>query len=230
MQGSLLSGEEQGRIPPQPQVCPSAHPLLTLTATSPTFRGGGGMVMCLPWPRWCQYLPLRAGGLCFQPQRSGGGGGDGRLVEKTVWLEGLENQALPLLSQERVPECVPVGGEGSCVCTCALRSVWTLAWVLLFCPPSATETWDPPSNDRAAPGKQWEQSQAQRWLVGLPDGLWSQEGLWESPRLLGNAGLPGQLGCSKRNPEWGQLGAGLRTKLRAPAFIPHSGWNNLATC
>lgn len=120
-----------------------------------------------------------------------------------MWLEGLENQALPLLPHERVPECVPVGGEGSCVCTCALSSVWTSAWVLLFCPPSATETWEPLGNDRGAPGRQWEHSQAQRWLVGLPDGLWSQAGLWEGRRLLGNAGLRGQLGCCKRSPEWG---------------------------
>ena len=141
------------------------------------------------------------------------------------------NSSTALLPPERVPECVLVGGEGSRVCMCALGSVWTFAWVLLFCPLSATETWEPLSNNnRGAPGRQWEQSQAQRWLVGLPDGLWGQAGLWEGPMLLGNAGLPGWLGCAKRSPEWGQLGEGLRTQLRAPAFIPHSGWNNLATC
>lgn len=104
-----------------------------------------------------------------------------------MWLEGLGNQALPCC----------LSSTSLSVCLCALGSVWTFAWVLLFCPPSATENWEPLSNNRGAPRRQLEHSQAQRWLVGIPDGLWGRAGLWKGPRLLGNAGLPGWLGLQE---------------------------------
>lgn len=104
---------EQGRIHPHPQVCP-AHPPPSLPLPLHPLSGVGWDGHVLALAQMVPVSPPEGCGLGFRPQRQGGGGGgDGRLV----WLEGLENQALPCcLPSVSLSVCLWVVRAAMCAC------------------------------------------------------------------------------------------------------------------